>query len=97
MVAYITASIGINAPTNIFVKIGSFVPFVAILAMPIRYFLTSVPLFELLISMILMILTSIGLAYLSIKIYRLGSLSYGNKLGFVKALKLIFAKDNIDI
>lgn len=63
MVAYITASIGINAPTNIFVKIGSFVPFVtAILAMPIRYFLTSVPLFELLISMILMILTSIGLA-----------------------------------
>lgn len=97
MVAYITASIGINAPTNIFVKIGSFVPFVAILAMPIRYFLTSVPLIELLISMVLMILTSIGLAYLSIKIYRLGSLSYGNKLGFVKALKLIFAKDNIDI
>ena len=97
MVAYITASIGINAPTNIFVKIGSFVPFVAILAMPIRYFLTSVPFIELLISMIFMILTSIGLAYLSIKIYRLGSLSYGNKLGFVKALKLIFAKDNIDI
>jgi len=97
MVAYITASIGINAPTNIFVRIGSFVPFVAILAMPIRYFLTSVPFIELLISMALMILTSIGLAYLSIKIYRLGSLSYGNKLGFVKALKLIFAKDNIDI
>ena len=97
MVAYITASVGINAPTNIFVKIGSFVPFVAILAMPIRYFLTSVPFIELLISMVLMILTSIGLAYLSIKIYRLGSLSYGNKLGFVKALKLIFAKDNIDI
>ena len=97
MVAYLTASIGINAPTNIFVKIGSFVPFVAILAMPIRYFLTSVPLIELLISLVLMILTSFGLAYLSIKIYRLGSLSYGNKLSFVKALKLIFAKDNIDL
>ena len=97
MVAYLTASIGINAPTNIFVKIGSFVPFVAILAMPIRYFLTSVPWIELLISLVLMILTSFGLAYLSIKIYRLGSLSYGNKLSFVKALKLIFAKDNIDL
>lgn len=97
MVAYITASVGINAPTNIFVRIGSFVPFVAILAMPIRYFLTSVPLIELVISMTLMILTSLGLAYLSIKIYRLGSLSYGNKFGLVKALKLIFAKDNIDI
>lgn len=97
MVAYIIASIGIQAPTNIFVKIGSFVPFVAILAMPIRYFLTSVPMIELLISMTLMILTSLGLAYLSIKIYRLGSLSYGNKFGLVKALKLIFAKDNIDL
>jgi len=73
------------------------VPFTAILAMPIRYFLTSVPLIELLISMTLMILTSLGLAFLSIKIYRLGSLSYGNKLGFIKALKLIFAKDNIDL
>jgi ABC-2 type transport system permease protein len=97
MVAYIIASVGIQAPTNIFVKIGSFVPFTAILAMPIRYFLTSVPLIELLISMTLMILTSLGLAFLSIKIYRLGSLSYGNKLGFIKALKLIFAKDNIDL
>jgi ABC-2 type transport system permease protein len=97
MVAYLIASVGIQAPTNIFVKIGSFVPFTAILAMPIRYFLTSVPLIELLISMALMILTSLGLAFLSIKIYRLGSLSYGNKLGFIKALKLIFAKDNIDL
>lgn len=97
MVAYMLASIGINLPTNIFVKIGSFVPFTAILTMPIRYFLTSVPMIELVISMTLMILTSLGLAYLSIKIYRLGSLSYGNKFGIIKALKLIFAKDNIDL
>lgn len=97
IVAYVIASIGVQVPTNVLVRIGSFVPFTAILAMPIRYFLTSVPLIELLISMTLMILTSLGLAYLSIKIYRLGSLSYGNKLGFFKALKLIFAKDNIDL
>ncbi len=97
IVAYVIASIGVQMPTNVFVRIGSFVPFTAILAMPIRYFLTSVPLIELLISLTLMILTSLGLAYLSIKIYRLGSLSYGNKLGFIKALKLIFAKDNIDL
>ena len=95
--AYVIASIGVQTPTNTIVRIGSFVPFTAILAMPIRYFLTSVPLIEILISMVLMILTSLGLAYLSIKIYRLGSLSYGNKLGFIKALKLIFAKDNIDL
>jgi len=97
MVAYVIASIGINAPTSIIVKVGSFIPFTAILAMPIRYFLTSVPIFELVISLVLMSLTSVLLAFLSTKIYRLGSLSYGNKMGFIKALKLIFAKDNIDI
>jgi len=97
MVGYVIASVGINAPTSMIVKVGSFIPFTAILAMPIRYFLTSVPIFELFISLVFMILTSILLAFLSTKIYRLGSLSYGNKISFIKALKLIFAKDNIDI
>jgi len=97
MVAYVLASIGINAPTSMFVKVGSFIPFTAILAMPIRYFLTTVPIFELIISLVLMSLTSVLLAFLSTKIYRLGSLSYGNKMSFIKAIKLIFAKDNIDL
>jgi len=44
-----------------------------------------------------MALTSVFLAYVSIKIYRLGSLNYGNKISFTKALKMIFAKENIDL
>jgi len=97
MVAYGIAIFGMNAPTNLVVRIGSFVPFTAILAMPIRYFLTAVPILEILISMSLMVITTIFLALLSIKIYRLGSLSYGNKLSLTSAMKLIFSKDNNDL
>lgn len=97
MVAYFMAAIAINLPQGIIVNIGSFIPFTAILVMPIRYFLTSVPVIELMISITLMALTSVFLAYVSIKIYRLGSLNYGNKISFTKALKMIFAKENIDL
>lgn len=94
IVAYAIATIGLNAPTNPAVKIGSFVPFTAIMAMPIRYFMTYVPLLDILISLTLMIVTTVLLAILSIKIYRLGSLSYGNKLSLVSAVKLILSKED---
>ena len=92
VVAYAIATIGLNAPTNLAVKIGSFVPFTAIMAMPIRYFMTYVPLSDILISFTLMSITTVIFAVLSIKIYRLGSLSYGNKLSLVSAVKLILSK-----
>jgi len=95
MVAYLVASLGLNMPNSLMLRIGSFVPFTAILAMPIRYFLTSVPLIELLISLALMIATTWLLAVLSIRIYRLGSLSYGNKLSFVKAIKLLLNEKKV--
>lgn len=94
IVAYAIATIGLNAPTNPAVKIGSFVPFTAIMAMPIRYFMTYVPLMDILISLTLMIVTTVLFAILSIKIYRLGSLSYGNKLSLVSAVKLILSKED---
>jgi ABC-2 type transport system permease protein len=94
IVAYAIATIGLNAPTNPAVKIGSFVPFTAIMAMPIRYFMTYVSLIDILISLTLMIVTTVLFAILSIKIYRLGSLSYGNKLSLVSAVKLILSKED---
>ncbi|MDD2591782.1 MAG: ABC transporter permease [Erysipelotrichaceae bacterium] len=97
MIAYFISAFAINMPKGLIITIGSYVPFTAILVMPIRYFLTSVPLIELIISIGLMALTAIALAYVSIKIYRLGSLNYGNKISFIKAIKMIFAKDNIDL
>lgn len=92
MVAYLIASIGMNMPNSLMIKIGSYVPFTAILSMPIRYFMTAVPLYELVISLVLMAITTYGLAIVSIRIYRLGSLSYGNRMSLVKAVKAILSK-----
>lgn len=87
--AYVIASLGLQMPEIMLVKIGSYVPFTAILAMPVRYFLTAVSWLELAVSLTLMTLTAWLFARISIDIYRLGSLNYGNKMSFVKALKLI--------
>jgi ABC-2 type transport system permease protein len=92
MVAYLVATFGMNMPNGLMIKIGSYVPFTAILSMPIRYFMTAVPVLELIISLTLMALTTWFFAIISIRIYRLGSLSYGNKMSLVKALKAIFQR-----
>ncbi|MDO9592554.1 MAG: ABC transporter permease, partial [Erysipelotrichaceae bacterium] len=89
--SYVIATLGLQMPEIMIVKIGSYIPFTAILAMPVRYFLTSVSWIELVISLMLMTFTAWLFARISIDIYRLGSLNYGNKLSFVKAIQLIRA------
>jgi len=89
MVAYLMGSLGLNMPNSLMLKVASYFPFTAILSMPIRYFLTEVSVIELSISLILMAVTTWFLAIFSIRIYRLGSLSYGNKMSLVKAVKAI--------
>jgi len=89
VVAYMIGILGLNDPTSLMLKIASYFPFTAILSMPIRYFLTEVSVIELSISLILMAATTWFLAVFSIRIYRLGSLSYGNKMSFVKAVNAI--------
>jgi ABC-2 type transport system permease protein len=89
MVAYLMANLGLNMPNSLIIKIASYFPFTAILSMPIRYFLTEVSFIELSISMMIMGLTTWALAIFSIRIYRFGSLSYGNKMSLLKAIKSI--------
>ena len=92
IVAYGIAAVGMEAPNTLLVKVSSFVPFSSILTMPVRYFQMSVPWYELAISMVLMLLTTLFFAYVSIKIYRMGSLNYGNKIKLSKAIKMIFSE-----
>lgn len=92
MVAYMLATFGMNMPNSLAIKIGSYFPFTAILSMPIRYFLTQVSVIELSISLVIMALTTWFLAIFSIRIYRFGSLTYGNKMSLIKAIKAVMAK-----
>lgn len=93
IVAYAVSAMGMEMPSSIIVKIASFVPFTSILAMPVRNFQMSIPWYEISISLILMLLTTLFFAYVSIKIYRMGSLNYGNKIKVSKAIKMVFSQE----
>lgn len=87
VLAYFVASTGMANPDLRLVKISSYIPFVSLFTTPIRYMMTSVAPGELLISMALMLASTGLIAYISVYIYRLGSLNYGNKISLIKLLK----------
>lgn len=91
--AYMIASIAMNMPDATIVKVGSYIPFVSLFTTPIRYSMTSVQGFEILASLGLMFVVTILVAYLSVYIYRLGSLNYGNRMKITTVMKNIFKKD----
>ncbi|HZJ68520.1 MAG TPA: ABC transporter permease, partial [Candidatus Eisenbacteria bacterium] len=67
-----------------------FIPFTSVLVMPVRCLVVYVPGYELFISAAIMLITIILLSYLAIRIYRLGSLNYGNRMKFGPTIKMIF-------
>ncbi len=87
VIAYLAATVAMNAPDNFVIKITSFIPFISLFTMPIRYMLTSVPLTSILASSGIMILTVVLFAALSVYIYRFGSLNYGNRLTLKEVMK----------
>lgn len=87
VLAYFAATFATNAPDNTIVKVTSFIPFISLFTMPIRYMLTSVPIASLLISSAIMVITVVLFAALSIHIYKFGALNYGNRLRFKDVIK----------
>jgi len=86
VLAFMVPMMSMAAPDSTVMRIASLVPFTSPLAMPTRYLMTVVPFWEVLLSLGILILTTILLAFLSVKIYRQGTLNYGNRLNFWKAL-----------
>lgn len=86
VLAFMVPMMSMSMPDSSIMRIASIVPFTAPLAMPTRFLMTVVPTWEVLLSLGILILTTIILAFLSIKIYRQGTLNYGNRLNIWKAL-----------
>lgn len=80
VIAYLVASMSMQMPDSTITTISSYIPFISIFTMPIRYMLTSVSMIDVFISLAIMLVTCYLLSILSIKIYRYGSLNYGNRL-----------------
>ncbi|MDD2561939.1 MAG: ABC transporter permease [Eubacteriales bacterium] len=84
---YLIATFAANMPGSAVAVIGSIVPFTSIMVMPLRSAVMTVPWGELLLAGALMLLFVAFFAFLSIKIYRWGSLNYGNKTRLSRIVK----------
>lgn len=84
--AFMLPMFSISSPTSQLMKIVSFIPFTSPLAIFPRYLMTSMSITEVLISYIILLITTFIMAWLSNRIYRYGTLNYGNKLNVWKLL-----------
>ena len=91
---YIMASVAAQTPTSTLAVVSSIIPFSAIMVMPMRAGVITVPWGQLILAGALMLVFVAFFAYLSIKIYRWGSLNYGNKTKLTRIVREALRKEN---
>lgn len=74
------------------IRFASIFPLTSFMTMPPRYLMMIVSSTDLILSIALLIVSVVFFAYLSIQIYRWGSLYYGNKISLFKVIKQVFSK-----
>jgi ABC-2 type transport system permease protein len=87
MLGYMIAVFTFNMPNSLVAVIGSIFPFTSMMVMPMRSAMVTIPPLQMIAAVVLLLASLVLLAYLSIKIYRWGTLNYGNKKGLINALK----------
>ena len=78
---------GMNESDMLLMKVASFIPFTSGNAMFARIALGSVSPVEVVVSAVLLAATVVFLGWLAAKIFRFGTLMYGNPIKFTQALK----------
>ncbi len=77
---------------NVVMKICSYIPFTSPMAMFTRIAMSTVPWYEIVISISLLIGSVVGIGILAAKIYRVGVLLYGNRPRLGTIIKSVFKK-----
>ncbi|MEG2384997.1 MAG: ABC transporter permease, partial [Erysipelotrichaceae bacterium] len=93
IVAFFVTFYGMNDIDGILIKVASFIPFSSFMAMFVRISMGSVSMIEIIISLSILAASTIVVGYGAAKIYRRGTLMYGNPIKFKHALKFIKKKD----
>ncbi|MDU5262964.1 MAG: ABC transporter permease, partial [Clostridium celatum] len=94
VVVFFISMFGLTNSDSLLIKITSFIPFSSSMTMLIRVALGTVSNIEIIISFIILLLSTILTALGAAKIYRLGTLMYGNPIKLKNALKW-FKKEKI--
>lgn len=92
LISFFIAIYGMNDSDSILMRIASFVPFTSNNGMLIRVTMGSVETWEIIASGALLAVTCIAAGFLAAKIFRFGTLMYGNPIKFSTALKKIREK-----
>lgn len=87
MVAYFISLFTLNFPESLVLKVASYVPFTSFMAMFVRYAINSISFLELALSYGILLGTTAAIALLSVKIYRYGTLNYGNSGNTIKLIR----------
>lgn len=82
MAGYFIAILGISAPDTALVKVTSFIPFLSPFIMFLRVGLTDPPIWEVWLSIGLLVVTIMVTGWIAAKIYRTGVLMYGKRPSF---------------
>jgi ABC-2 type transport system permease protein len=93
MVVYMFSLMQLTNPDGMAMKILSFIPFTSYSTMFIRLAMGTVSVVEIIISFSLLVIFIIGAGLLGAKLYRMGTLRYGNPIKFTTALKNIKSSD----
>lgn len=94
MLAFFASVACIFVGSDGFTHIVSCIPFSSPIAMFVRMVISTVPLHEILISYAILLITTGALATLSIRIYAIGVLNYGNRMTLRRACQLVFKKNH---
>lgn len=87
MIIYFVVLFQMSNIDGIVMKVLSFLPVSSYSAMYIRVAMGEVAVWEIAVSLIILLLSDIGIGYLAAKIYRMGTLRYGNPISIRTALK----------
>lgn len=90
--SFLVAMVGLNVSDSMLIKVASFIPFTSGNAMFIRISMGSVTVWEVVLSLIILAGACVLTGILSAKIFRFGTLNYGNPIKITRALRSIREK-----
>lgn len=93
MISFFLAFMIMQMPDSLISKIACYVPFTSCMCMFVNVAMGFVSMIEILISLFILVATTVLTGLLGAKLYRRGTLSYGNSVKFKNIIKMIKQKD----
>ncbi|HLR20508.1 MAG TPA: ABC transporter permease [Tissierellaceae bacterium] len=89
IIVFMVAITGMQDTEGIVLKVASFIPFSSFMAMFVRVSMGSVTVLETIISLVILVISTGLIGLLASKIYRMGTLMYGNPVKLRKVMKIL--------